>query len=259
MSKIINHSEDLSGLSRFVSCTITNLFGGFWLISFVMDSLYFLLASSVVIWYFRASTGGLYHLGTIAFGAFIIGLVRFARVMLGYLHAKLKAEGAENSELAKFVLRGCSVCLACFERFIRFVNHHAYIHCALTSEGFISSAREGFFLTMRNPLRFSLIGGLGELFIFLGKLFICLVPSLVGALLLYKSDWYKTQVENPVFPIVAIALECYVIGAIFMTVWATANEAIMHCFCVDEEIHKDKGGPKHCPERLANFVKREKA
>ncbi len=48
----------------------------------------------------------------------------------------------------------------------------------------------------------------------------------------------------------------YTVGANFMTVYALAANTIMHCYCVDEELHKDKGLQQaaFAPEALKDFV-----
>jgi hypothetical protein len=46
----------------------------------------------------------------------------------------------------------------------------------------------------------------------------------------------------------------YAIGAIFMTVYGLAADAILACFVVDEELSKRRNAPaRHCPESLKTF------
>ena len=57
--------------------------------------LYFLSAD-------KAHTVGRYHLGSLAFGSFIIAVVQMVRIMLEYIDHKLK--GSEN-RVAKFLIK----------------------------------------------------------------------------------------------------------------------------------------------------------
>lgn len=75
---------------------------------------------------------------------------------------------------------GC--CLHCFERFVRFLNEHAYIEVifidiliikkiALTGKSFCEAAMDGFFLLLRNAVRFGFVATLGTALIFIGKIY----------------------------------------------------------------------------------------
>lgn len=87
-----------------------------------------------------------------------------------------------------FLLRCLSCYLDCFERFIRFLNKNAYTLTAMTGSNFCESAKDAFSLIFRNALRFSLVGGIGELFVVLGKLFIALATAVIGYVILIKFD-----------------------------------------------------------------------
>jgi len=39
-----------------------------------------------------------------------------------------------------------------------------------------------------------------------------------------------------------------------MSVYGMAINTVLHCFCLDEHMHKSAGGPKHCPSELAKFI-----
>ena len=91
-----------------------------------------------------------YHLGTIAFGSLIIGIIRFIRAILQYVENKLKAY---NNDLTRCLFCVCKCCLWCLEKFMRFINRNAYIMCAIKSTNFCVSAKDAFSLLMRNIVR----------------------------------------------------------------------------------------------------------
>lgn len=70
-----------------------------------------------------------YHLGSVAFGSFIIALIKFIRLIIKYLERKLKQQEGLGpiKHIALFLLRCCSCCLACFERCMKYLNKNAYI------------------------------------------------------------------------------------------------------------------------------------
>lgn len=56
------------------------------------------------------------HMGSVAFGALILAIVEFIKLIFDYIHAKMNV-AAKNSA-AGFVLKCIGCCLGCFERFI---------------------------------------------------------------------------------------------------------------------------------------------
>ncbi|TRY97300.1 hypothetical protein DNTS_020591 [Danionella cerebrum] len=91
-----------------------------------------------------------YHTGSLAFGSLILAIVQVIRVLLEYIDHKLK--GAEN-KFAKFLLCCLKCCFWCLEKFIKFMNRNAYIMVAIYGKNFCRSARDAFFLLMRNVIR----------------------------------------------------------------------------------------------------------
>lgn len=70
--------------------------------------------------------------------------------------------------------------MACFERFIKFLNKNAYIQIALTGKNFCTAAYDAFWIIARNPAKFSLMATLGAAFVMFGKLFIMAGATAVG-------------------------------------------------------------------------------
>uniref|UniRef100_W5LVJ3 Choline transporter-like protein n=1 Tax=Lepisosteus oculatus TaxID=7918 RepID=W5LVJ3_LEPOC len=65
-----------------------------------------------------------YHVGSLAFGALILTIVQFIRILLEYLDHKFRA--AQNP-CARFVMCCLKCCFWCLEKFIKFINRNAYI------------------------------------------------------------------------------------------------------------------------------------
>ena len=99
-----------------------------------------MISAAAALWYFTSTSdangsGSIckgmwwiirYHLGTIAFGSFLIALVQLIRIIFEYYREKLEKANKENA-VVKCLLWTTSCCLDCLERFIKFISKNAYI------------------------------------------------------------------------------------------------------------------------------------
>uniref|UniRef100_A0A8D0F5Y2 Choline transporter-like protein n=1 Tax=Strix occidentalis caurina TaxID=311401 RepID=A0A8D0F5Y2_STROC len=139
-----------------------------------------------------------YHTGSLAFGALILAIVQLIRVILEYLDHKLK--GTQNS-FTRFLLCCLKCCFWCLEKFLKFINRNAYIMIAIYGKNFCTSAKEAFFLLMRNVVRVAVLDKVTDFLLFLGKI---LVAGGVGVL----AFFFFTQ-RIPVFAQEAPTLNYY--------------------------------------------------
>lgn len=145
--------------------------------------------------------------------------------------------------------------MACFERFIEFLNKNAYIQIALSGRNFCSGAKEAIRIIWANPARFTLVGGLGNAFTGIGKLFMVIATVWLSYYLMINVDPFKSDITSPFLPCILIFFISLAIASVFMLVYSMAIDAILMCFLYDEEMNKGKGGaPKHCPELLRDFI-----
>ncbi|XP_073776231.1 choline transporter-like protein 5-A isoform X4 [Danio rerio] len=177
-----------------------------------------------------------YHTGSLAFGSLILAVVQLIRVILEYLDHKLK--GAHNA-FARFLLCCLKCCFWCLERFIRFMNRNAYIMIAIYGKNFCTSAREAFYLLMRNVVRVAVLDKVTDFLLFLGKL---LIAGSVGviAFFLFTRKIPIIQEEVPVLnyycvPLLTVILGSYLIAHSFFSVYAMCVDTLFLCFCEDLE------------------------
>mmetsp|Transcript_12122 Transcript_12122/g.10442 ORF Transcript_12122/g.10442 Transcript_12122/m.10442 type:complete len:352 (-) Transcript_12122:250-1305(-) len=169
----------------------------YWSTLFLFAISYFILASSTCLWYFSnenrdnksivsisVSRALFNHIGSIAFGAFVITLFLPIRWFMDWLTEKLN----EISDRTDFLVRCCSCCVDCFERFVRYLTNHSYIHIAMTGDSFIDGCQESFFLMIRNIIRFGTIQGLGDFFVLLGSVFISAFTTYIGYKIIMSFD-----------------------------------------------------------------------
>ncbi|XP_076844718.1 choline transporter-like protein 2 isoform X2 [Brachyhypopomus gauderio] len=176
-----------------------------------------------------------YHTGSLAFGSLILSIIQIIRVLLEYLDHKLK--GAEN-RFAKFLLCCLKCCFWCLEKCIKFLNRNAYIMVAIYGKNFCVSARDAFFLLMRNMIRVAVLDKVTDFLLFLGKL---LIVGLVGVISFFFFSGRTNSLEvvpNLHYywvPILTIVVGSYFIAHGFFSVYAMCVDTLFLCFCEDLE------------------------
>ena len=96
----------------------------------------------------------------------------------------------------------------------------------MTNKNFCASAWNAFLLIVKNALRFGAVASVGEIFLFLGRLFIICVT--VAVCYLQMTEWpeVKAKVASLYFPCIIAAFIGFLIGAIFMSVFSFAGDTI---------------------------------
>ncbi|XP_071802691.1 choline transporter-like protein 2 [Asterias amurensis] len=234
---------------------IYNLFGLFWLVNFAIALGQVTLAGAFASYYwaftkpqdipafplFKSFYRAIrYHLGSIAFGSLIIAIIQIIRTMLEYTEAKLK--GKEN-QVVKYILKCLKCCFWCLEKFMRFLNKNAYILIAVYGENFCTSAKNAFFLLMRNILRVAVINKLTDFLIFLGELFVVGVVGVTSFFYFTNSiTWASDLITVPTLnyywiPIIIITVGTYFVAKCFFSVYDMAVDTLFLCFLEDLERH----------------------
>uniref|UniRef100_A0A7N9ALP3 Choline transporter-like protein n=1 Tax=Mastacembelus armatus TaxID=205130 RepID=A0A7N9ALP3_9TELE len=177
-----------------------------------------------------------YHTGSLAFGSLILSMVQVIRVILEYLDQKLK--GAQN-RFAKFLLSCLKCCFWCLEKCIKFLNRNAYIMIAIYGKNFCTSARDAFFLLMRNIIRVAVLDKVTDFLLFLGKL---LIVGIVGIFSFFFFSGRIKAVEQAApslnyywVPILTVVVGSYLIAHGFFSVYAMCVDTLFLCFCEDLE------------------------
>ncbi|XP_043388965.1 choline transporter-like protein 2 isoform X2 [Chelonia mydas] len=184
-----------------------------------------------------------YHTGSLAFGSLILAIVQIIRVLLEYLDHRLKA--AEN-KFAKFLLTCLKCCFWCLEKFIKFLNRNAYIMIAIYGTNFCTSAKNAFFLLMRNIIRVAVLDKVTDFLLFLGKL---LIVGTVGILAFFFFTQRIKLVQDTApplnyywVPILTVIVGSYLIAHGFFSVYAMCVDTLFLCFC--EDLERNDGSPE---------------
>ena len=229
----------------------------------------FVYASSACIWYFNFEKGTenhpiaksfyrgfRYHFGSIVFGATIVAIIRFLMFFVEYIKRKVeKTTGKKQGKCYKCIFCCIQCCLACCNKFIEFVNKHAYIQIALKGDSFCTAAFEGFGLIIRNLGRFSMLALIGGIFSIIGTLFITILSCVIGYLIITNVDYFSKDLNSCVLPVCAFGIIGFIMGRVSMSIFSVSGDALIHSFLLDEEINK--GQPKAFPE-LQKFMNDER-
>ncbi|XP_039745321.1 choline transporter-like 2 isoform X2 [Pararge aegeria] len=251
------HFTGIENPNNVIYMQLVNVFGFFWAMLFISGVTDMMLASTFSTWYwsyhkndlpFFALTSGIhrtlrYHLGTVAFGALIIAIVKVIRVILEYIDHKVKKY---DNPISRCVMCFCKCMFWCLENFLKFVNKNAYIMCAVHGKNFCRSASDAFSLLMRNILRVVVLDKVADFIFFLSKL---LISIGVGFAVYYLLEWnYVYEVTKGerlhynYVPAIILSIATYLICTIFFNVYSMAVDTLFLCFL--EDCERNDGSPE---------------
>jgi choline transporter-like protein 2/4/5 len=191
-----------------------SLFGYLWVNAFFMGVTQFTISAACSIWYFTCTSdsngkGSLstgfywcfrYHFGSIAFGAFLIALVQFIRIIFEYYRSQMEKANKDN-KVIKILLCVTSYLLDCLERFVKFISKNAYIQIGLTGKNFCAAAWNAFLLILKNAIRFGTANSIGFIFNVLGVVFITACNGLTVYAVLHYYEPYIGKCSNWIAPV----------------------------------------------------------
>ncbi|XP_030369732.1 CTL-like protein 2 [Scaptodrosophila lebanonensis] len=237
----------------FVQWSIVyNIFGFFWMSFFISAFFDMVLAATFANWYWTFKKRDVpyftltralfqtifYHLGTLAFGSLILTICRMIRLILEYIHKKLK-------KFDNPVTRAILCCMRCFfwllENFLKFLNRNAYIMCAIHGTNFCTSAKDSFNLIMRNFLRVITLDQVTDFLFFLSKV---LLTAGAGAATYYfvGNNPAIIQVHYKAVPTTVVVIASYLMTSVFFGVYSMAVDTLFLCFL--EDCERNDGTPE---------------
>lgn len=220
-----------------------HVIGLIWTSEFIIACEQLVISEIVTTWFFTRDKSTLtctvprasfhvmiYHLGTAAFGSFIITIVKLPRMILMYLDKKLKV--AEN-DFARFAIKCCTCCLWCLECCLKFLNANAYTIVAIKGTNFCPSARRAFNILINNALRVAAINSVGDFLLFLAKVGIMTATGAIAVVWLKgRSDLHYYAV-----PVLLTCVFSYLLASCFMSQYETVIDALLLSFCEDVEMN----------------------
>jgi len=225
------------------------------------------IAGAVVVWFFtknsnKGSKSAIktsvynvfrFHLGSIAFGAFIIAVIQFIRYLLKYYEQQAKAQ---KNRILVMILKVLQCLIWCFEKCVKFLNKNAYIQIAMMGTNFCTSAKKAFFLILRNALRFGTVAILGSMIHTIGVLFITAGTAVLGYFVLSGLH----PLMAPAVPIFMYIMMGYVVSRLFTSIFELAVDTTLQCFlCCEEMKIAVMGDDGFVPSQLEPWLDTSKA
>lgn len=202
-----------------------NLLALFWFSQFIIGCQHMIIAGAVATWFFTRNKSKVdspictsfknlirYHLGTVAFGSFIIALVQLIRAIFKSLEYGLRDP---SNKLTQCLFSSCQCCLSCFEKFLQYLTRNAYIETAMNGTSFCTSGQKAFSVLASNALRVFAINSVGDFVLLLGKALVVLCTVLIGMELIQK----KEAVHYAWIPLALAGIFAYLISHCFITVY----------------------------------------
>jgi len=194
-----------------------------------------------------------YHIGTVAFGSFLIALINMIRVIFEYFarHAK----GLDQNKAGRCVIDCLRCCLYCFEACVRFVSKSAYIQTVMTSANFCGGAGDAIHLMTGSPLKIGMVHGLSTLFEYLGTLAIALSSTCICYLVITTDSTYTDVLSSPVAPTVCFFLLSLSVGDYFMSLYGTSADVVVVLYVMESETAQNQPGKDlYTPKELREFI-----
>lgn len=186
----------------------------------------------------------MWHSGSLAFGSLILAIVVWLKWFMTWLANQAKQT---KNKVMEMICKVLAYVLWCFEKCVKFLNKNAYIQVALMGTNFCKSAKNAFFLILRNALRFMVVATLAHLVHFIAMALIIALTALLGYLIL--GAMYPDV--NPIAPTVAYAFIGWMTAKLFVGTFALAVDATLQCFIAAEEMGC---GNDFAPEPLKKFI-----
>ena len=239
----------------------------FWLNAFIMGMAQFVIGASACIWYFECNgdSGGRgtvgralwwgyrYHMGSVAFGSFMIAVCQLIRFLFEYYRKKIQSMAP--TKIVKALLCMTRYLLYIMEKCVKFMTKNAYIQVALTNENFCVSAWQAFALIVKNAHRYGWGSSIGAALNWFGICSIAAVNGFGVYLFLTNVDYYVTSIQQPIAPVIVVIGITVVIARGFLAIFAFSSDAILGAFLLDEEL-RFAGSSR--PEYMQEFAEQLK-
>lgn len=219
-----------------------------------------IVAGAVCVWFFAphdekrkkasvcaaSKTVFRYHLGSLAFGSFILAVVQFLRFLAYYFE---KQAQAQKNKIGQIIAKVVGWFLWCMEKSVNFLNKMAYIQVALMGTNFCTSAWNALRLIMRMPFMIAFVKFLSSFVHLIGCAFITISTAVLGYFIV--SGLYPDV--SVVVPVLMYAAIGYLVGQLMMNVFVPAVDTSLQCMWAAKEMDCDTSA--FAPKPMANRLK----
>lgn len=227
------------------------IFGLMWIMELLNALSLFTVSYAVCLWYysawddksgekraplfavFRGIFNALFfHFGSMAFGAFVLALLKGIRIILLLMS---RAAKNDNNKILACLLDACQCCMACLEGGVAFVSRNAYIEVAINSKPYCQAAREAYGFMLAEADEVVILSGATFLIQVFGCLGICaaggfMTYQVVTTQEKYTSDLSPHYVGEPEFVAGVAAAMCFSISIVFMDILDQCAETLLFVY-----------------------------
>eukprot|EP00933_Yihiella_yeosuensis_P033620 TRINITY_DN27294_c0_g1_i1.p1 TRINITY_DN27294_c0_g1~~TRINITY_DN27294_c0_g1_i1.p1 ORF type:complete len:627 (+),score=76.52 TRINITY_DN27294_c0_g1_i1:66-1946(+) len=195
------------------------------------------------------SVGVLFHMGSLAFGSFLVAC-------FGLLQFILSLVEAQNQGTQKNAIVSCIVCVlqslvTTCKTVVELINKNAYVDIAITSQHYCTAAKEATSLMVEMGGAMAVLKGATKIFAVFGSI---LIASCTACLSFYftTSETFRSNnsifnIDSPVTVAIASGLVGLVVALCFMLVFEMASDALLYCYGLDM---RDRRPSPHAPLAL---------
>ncbi|KAM3133915.1 hypothetical protein pb186bvf_014030 [Paramecium bursaria] len=226
-------------------------FGLIFNINFFISFTQFVTASTCCFWYYKNAgadvsplaisikRGATYHLGSIIFWSI-------------YTFNHLDIQNYPGDNLFFYEKKNGKLIIDCFVKYIRYLNYNAFIMIALNGDAFFLAGIKAISLLVRNIDRVFVTHHLGGIIEFIGSLFVTAGITTYSYYLFTESKYeIKDVLSSPVGPMIIVGIVSYMIGRIFMCLYAMGVDCILLCYMDDCQ---KNNGAQNTPPTLRHFI-----
>ena len=249
----------LEGISTLKYMMFFDLFMFLWTTEFIQAIGIMVIGGTVSHWYFATSDGSVkpdpshhgqshpcccswwiairFHMGSAAFGSFIIAVIQMIRVALEYVSHEIRKQGGEKNCAMRFVLMITKCCLCCLEKCIRFLSKNAYIHTAIHGDAFCFASVRSYHLIFNNLLAFGATNTITSILMLVGKIMVCVASMLFGYVWVNYSATFndpskETYITSSLFISIAVLMLAYLVAESFFNVFHVTIDTILLAYCM---------------------------
>lgn len=214
-------SDYFSSVSSYTDTALIRfyifIFFTLWTSAFLGAMTIFIVASACSMWYYSHGPDSeltlpvsrsykmvfRYHFGSLAFGALLLAIVQFLQMVVEAVKRQAENTGQSN-KCFEYVIKCIECFLQCVECIVKFINTQAYIQIAIRGKNFCYAAKDGFELAWSNVLRYAIVGGVGSIIMFLGKLMIAALTAGGFYLLITYVSSIRQNYLQPFYQVIVI-------------------------------------------------------
>lgn len=243
------------------------VFGAMWIMELSNAMATWIVSYTVILWYYTPKPKGLgpslplvrsfligtaFHLGSLAFGSFLITVCRALRIILGYIARQAKAGG---NRVAELIATACMCLITCFQKYLEFINKNAYIDICISSSSFCTAAMHAMGFMASEGGKILILMGAMAIVTVTGVLAITLSTGALTLLLVTSNERWTAEdssqhVSSPYFLAGVAGLIGLVVSVCFAVVLDHAADTLLYVYCWNKA-HGHNTAEKYVPDSLA--------